>query len=116
MKYAIENPLRYIASIGVFAYKGMWFMARAGALLNLMFLTCFFGVFFWALFNRNQVLISAFGLPTGLFFFISFFSHALPRYNMAMTPFVILSVLWFLTTLGREAYGQLEIRRLARHP
>lgn len=116
VKYAIENPLLYIASIGVFAYRGMWFMARAGALLNLMFLTCFFGVFFWALFNRNQVLISAFGLPAGLFFFISFFSHALPRYNMAMTPFVILSVLWFLTTLGREAYGQLEIRRLARHP
>ena len=45
VKYTIENPLRYIASIGIFAYRGMWFMPRAGALLNFVFLVCFFGVF-----------------------------------------------------------------------
>ncbi len=78
---SIENPLRYVASIPVFAYKGMWFMHRPGPLLNLLMLLCFFGVFFGALFTRNQVLLAAFGLPAGLFFFISIFTHALTRYN-----------------------------------
>ena len=101
---AIQNPLRYVASIGVFAYKGMWFMSRAGALINLLVVLCFFGVFFGALFTRNQVLLAAFGLPAGLFFFISIFTHAMTRYNQAMTPFVILSVLWLIAALAREAY------------
>ena len=108
---AIENPLRYVASIPVFAYKGMWFMTRAGALLNLLALLCFFGVFFVALFTRNQVLLAAFGLPAGLFFFISIFTHALTRYNQPMTPFVILSVLWLIAALARAAY-----RRFPRVP
>ena len=101
---AIQNPLRYVASIGVFAYKGMWFMPRAGALINLLVVLCFFGVFFGALFTRNQLLLAAFGLPAGLFFFISIFTHALTRYTSPMTPFVILSVLWLLAALARVAY------------
>ena len=108
LEYVAENPLRYIASVGVFAYKAIWCMPRAGALLNLVFITCFFGVFFGALFSRNQMLIAAFGLPAGLFLFISFFTHALPRYTMAMTPFVIISVLWLLTTLVRNGYDRLR--------
>jgi hypothetical protein len=104
---AIQHPLRYIESIGVFAYKGMWFLERAGALLNLLMLLCFFGIFFGALFTRNQVLLAAFGLPAGLFFFISIFTHALTRYNMPMTPFVILSILWLFAALARMAYRRL---------
>ena len=79
-------------------------MSRAGALINLLVVLCFFGVFFGALFTRNQVLLAAFGLPAGLFFFISIFTHAMTRYNQAMTPFVILSVLWLIAALAREAY------------
>ena len=104
LQYVVEHPFRYIASVGVFAYKALWCMPRAGALLNLLFVTCFFGVFFHALFSRNQIPIAAFGLPAGLFFFMSFFSHALPRYTMAMTPFVIISVLWLLVALLRKGY------------
>ncbi len=103
---AIQNPLRYIASIGVFAYKGMWFMTPAGALFNLAAFLCFFGVFFGALFTGRQYLVAAFGLPAGLFFFISTFTHALTRYNACMTPFVIISVLWLLIALFRRAYQQ----------
>lgn len=114
LEAALQNPLRYIASIGVFAYKGMWFMDRAGALLNLAALLCFFGVFFGAIFFRNQVLIAAFGLPAGLFFFISTFTHALRRYNEPMTPFVILSVLWLLVQLTRWAYN-LPLRSAQRN-
>src|SRR4029078_6192980 len=102
--YVVEHPLRYVASIPVFAYKGMWFMTRAGTLLNLLTLLCFFGVFFGALFTRNQVLLAAFGLAAGLFSFISIFTHALTRYNQPMTPFVILPVLWLVAALARAAY------------
>ncbi len=102
---ALQNPLRYIASIGVFAYKGMWFMDRAGALFNVVALLCFFGVFFGAIFFRNQALLAAFGLPAGLFFFVSIFTHAVTRYNAPMTPFVILSVLWLLVALASTAYN-----------
>ena len=102
--YVVEHPLRYVASIPVFAYKGMWFMDRAGPLLNLLMLLGFFGVFFGALFTRNQVLLAAFGLPTGLFSFISIFTHALTRYNQPMTPFVILSVLWLIVAVARATY------------
>ena len=102
--YVVEHPLRYVASIPVFAYKGMWFMNRAGPLLTLLMLLCFFGVFFGALFTRNQILLAAFGLPAGLFFFISIFTHALTRYNQPMTPFVIFSVLWLIAALARIAY------------
>lgn len=102
--YVAEHPLRYVASIGVFAYKGMWFMTRAGPQFNLLALLCFFGVFFGALFTRDQVLLATFGLPAGLFFFIAIFTHALTRYTSPMTPFVILSVLWLIAALARAAY------------
>jgi hypothetical protein len=94
LSYDAENPLRYVASMLVFASKAF----------NLVVLLCFFGVFFGALLMRQQVLIAAFGLPAGLFFFISLFSHALTRYNAAMTPFVILACLWFLVALARLVY------------
>ena len=75
---AIQNPLRYVASIGVFAYKGMWFMPRAGALINLLVVLCFFGVFFAALFTRNQT--TARGVwTTGRVVFFYFDLH--PRYD-----------------------------------
>ena len=101
--YVVDHPLRYIASIGVFGYEAMWFMPRAG-LFNLVALVCFFGIFFGALFTRDQVLLAAFGLPVGLFFFIAIFTHGLTRYTSPMTPFVILSVLWLLAALMREVY------------
>ena len=101
--YVVEHPIRYIASIGVFAFEAMWFMPRAGP-FNLVALLCFFGVFFGALFTREQVLLAAFGLPAGLFFFIAIFTHGLTRYTSPMTPFVILSVLWLIATLARRAY------------
>lgn len=104
--YVTENSLRYLASIPVFAYKGMWFMDRTGGLFNFLALLCFFGVFFGALFTRDQVLLAAFGLPAGLFFFISIFTHALTRYNAPMTPFVIISGLWLVAALARGAYSQ----------
>ena len=61
----------------------MWFMTRAGPQFNLIALLCFFGIFIGALFTRDQILLAAFGLPAGLFFFISIFTHALTRYNVA---------------------------------
>jgi hypothetical protein len=103
---AIQNPLRYIASVGVFAYKGMWFLRQGGILFNVVALVCFFALFFSALFAGNQPLVAAFGLPAGLFFFISIFTHALTRYNAPITPFVIISILWLLNALAERAYHQ----------
>jgi hypothetical protein len=111
-KAAIENPLRYAASIVIFAYKGMWFIAtRAGATFNLVALPCFFGVFFGGLIAGRRVLVAAFGLPAGLFFFIAIFTHALPRYNAAMTPFVVLACLWLLDALVRRSYERSALFR-----
>jgi hypothetical protein len=110
LEAALQDPLRYVASIGVFAYKGMWFMKRAGELVNLVAVLCFFGVFFGALFTRNRILLAAFGLPAGLFFFVATFSHALTRYTSPITPFVVLSMLWLLDAVVRERYRQLASR------
>jgi ABC-type multidrug transport system fused ATPase/permease subunit len=109
---AIQTPLRYIASVGVFAYKGMWFLRQGGALFNIVALVCFFAVFFGALFVGNQLLVAAFGLPAGLFFFISIFTHALTRYTAPITPFVIISVLWLLTALARKAFGTRTLQEI----
>ena len=65
--YVVEHPLRYVASIPVFAYKGMWFMTRAGTLLNLLALLCFFGVFFVALFTRTRFCSRRSDWPPGCF-------------------------------------------------
>ena len=106
LNYAAHNPLRYAASTGVFAYKGIWFMTLAGVIPNILAILCFFGVFFGALITRDQVLIAAFGLPAGLFFFISIFTHALTRYNSPMTPFIVLAGLWLLAALAPKAYNR----------
>jgi len=102
LESAIRNPLRYVASVGVFAYKGMWFLRPGGIVFNVVAVVCFFALFFSALFAGNQLLVAAFGLPAGLFFFVSVFTHALTRYNAPITPFVIISILWLLTTLARR--------------
>ena len=78
--------------------------AAGGWLFNLVALACFFGLFVGALVTRRQELVAAFGLPVGLFAFVSTFTHALTRYNAAMTPFVIISVLWLIAVLARKAY------------
>jgi hypothetical protein len=112
--YVVEHPLRYIASIPVFAYRGIWFMNPVPPLLNLLMLLCFFGVFFGALFTRRQVLLASFGLAAGLFFFISIFTHASERFTSPMTPFVIVSVLWLISALARKTYGDTQNPRFSR--
>ena len=113
-EYVADNPMRYVASIPVFAYKGMWFMTAAGPAFNFVALLCFFGVFFAALFVRNQILLASFGLAAGLFFFIAIFTHALVRYTSPIAPFVILSLLWLLVAFTREAYRRFpRVRALA---
>ena len=72
-----------------------------------MALACFFSLFLGALFTCRQDLVAAFGLPAGLFAFISTFTHALTRYNAAMTPFVIISVLWLIDAFVRRTYRRL---------
>jgi hypothetical protein len=105
--YVIQHPLRYIASVGLFAYKGMWIIPYSGPLLiaavfNVMMILCFFGVVLRAILTGNRLLVAAFGLPAGLFLFTSSITHALNRYNAAITPFAIIAVLWLLTKLVRK--------------
>ena len=113
LNYIVENPVRYIASIPVFAYKGMWFLKGSVPLLtkgiplfNILAMLCFLGLFFFALFTRKQALVAALGLAVGLFLFMAMFSHALTRYTAAMTPFVLLSTVWVIAALTRWAYGR----------
>jgi hypothetical protein len=110
--YIAQHPVRYLASIAVFAYRGMWFLdwaqlapwmgpltrAHAAALT----LVCFLAIFFDALFRGNRVLIAALGLSIGSLFFYALFSHNIPRYNAPNTPFVILSLLWLIEATARK--------------
>jgi hypothetical protein len=110
LNFVLQNPLRYLATIPIYAYKGMWFFQDGGyvslintkivSALNLVTVLSFLGVFFGALIARNQVLVAAFGLAGGLFLFNSMFTHAISRFNSPITPFVILSLLWLLAALA----------------
>ncbi len=117
----IEHPLRYIATIGVFGYKGAGFMSDpnvAAAIgidrmilitLNTVAILCLLGIFLGALVVNNQVLTAAFGLGAGSLFFMAMFTNALARFNAPITPLVILSLLWLLTRfvslVGRQHVG-----------
>ena len=94
MRYIAQHPLEYVASIPIFAYKGMGFMQNWGMIFNGLALLSFFCVFLWAIFAGQQILVAAFGLGAGLFAFISVFTDAVVRYNSPMTPLVVVSVLW----------------------
>ena len=118
----VNHPLNYLLSIGVFAYRGMWFMQPAGEASHLAPMTfyalsaisvlCFLGVFFGGLVARDKVLVAAFGLGAGAFLFYSALSHAIPRYNEPLTPLVIIAVLWLCVALGRGHFaGLLEWRK-----
>jgi hypothetical protein len=114
-KYVTEHPVRYVASIPLFAYKGLWFMDRAGSMVNFVGVVVFLCIFFAALVTRNQTLLAAFGLPAGLYFFIALFTHALTRYTVAMTPFVILACLWLVYALSCAAYRRFPFVRDLAH-
>ena len=105
----LHDPLRYAASIGVFAYRGVWFMRPSGILrfapiafygLSALSVLCFLGVFFWGVCARNKTLIAAFGLGAGAFLFHAALTHGIPRYNAPLTPLVIISILWLCFALA----------------
>lgn len=100
--YISRHPLRYIASIPLFAYKGLWFMGTWGSTFNFLAMACFFGVFLWALFKGEEILVAAFGLGAGLFAFIAIFTHALNRYNAPIVPLVVIAFIWLLAGLVRR--------------
>jgi len=102
INYIAQHPIRYVASIPIFAYKGMGFMQEWGLFFNALALLGFFGVFLWALFTGQQIWLAAFGLGAGLFAFVSVFTDALGRYNAPMAPLVVISVLWLITVLVRR--------------
>ena len=118
LNLAIQHPIRGIASIGVFAYKGMGFMSDPNIAafigvdrmiliaLNAVAVLCFLGLFLGAVVVGNQVLAAAFGLGAGLFLFTAMFTHALVRFNAPITPLVIISLLWLLTAGSRWAFGR----------
>jgi hypothetical protein len=100
----VEHPLRYFSSVGVFAYRGMWFMRPSPLMpridplsfyaFSALSVMCFLGVFFGGLIASNKTLIAAFGLGGGAFLLHSALTHALTRYNAPLTPLVIISTLW----------------------
>ena len=117
----VDHPLRYLLSIGIFAYRGMWFMQPSGQAAQLNPMTfcalsaisvlCLLGLFLGGLAARNEVLIAGFGLPAGAFIFHSALTHAIPRYNGPLTPFAIIAVLWLVVGLA-----QILVTRLRTAP
>ncbi len=101
-RYVSEHPLRYIASVPLFAYKGLWFMSTWGTAFNILALACFFAVFVWALFKGEETLVAAFGLGVGLFAFISVFTHVVLRYNAPIVPLVVVALVWLFAVLVRR--------------
>jgi hypothetical protein len=112
LDYVVENPARYLASIPLFAYKGLWFLSGAGAVINLLAVLTFLCIFFAAVLARDRVLLAAFGLAAGLYFFIAIFTHALLRYNAPMTPFVVLSCLWLVGAGAHWANRRFDLERM----
>ena len=116
LDFVIQNPLRYVATIGVFAYKGMWFMTYSGGWVAISFnavaILCFLGVFLGAVVAGNLTLVATFGLSAGSFLFTSMFTQALTRFNAPITPIVILSVLVLLVALGQSFFRSLSRGRL----
>src|SRR5262249_31039691 len=116
LDFVIQNPLRYVATIGVFAYKGMWFMKYSGGWVAIAFnavaILCFLGVFLGAVAARNLTLVATFGLSAGSFLFMSMFTLAMTRFNAPIPPIVILSVLVLLVALGQSFFRSLSRGRL----
>jgi hypothetical protein len=110
--FVIQNPLRYVATIGVFAYKGMWFMKYSGGWVAIAFnavaILCFLSVFLGAVVAGNLTLVATFGLSAGLFLFTSMFTQAFTRFNGPITPIVILSVLVLLVPLCQSVFRSLS--------
>ena len=105
--YVFEHPIRYIASIPVFAYKGMWIATKLGAPFNILLICSLLSVFVWALVFGNRSLVAALGLSVGCFAFISMFSHALVRYNAPVVPIAVIAMLWLSVATAN---------RLREHP
>lgn len=107
---AVNQPLEYLASVGLFAYRGMWFMQPSGlagrldpmvfCALSAFSVLCLLGVFFCGFIAGNRELVAAFGLAVGAFFFYSALSYGLPRYSAPNTPFAIMAVFWAMHYLG----------------
>jgi hypothetical protein len=110
--YIAQHPLRYVASIGVFAYKGMWFTTYGGFYFNPINVLLFVGVFIWALLSGNRTLVAAFGLSFGSYLFISVFTHALTRYNAPITPIVIIADLWLLIAITQMALKRPLVQKI----
>lgn len=112
LDFVIQNPLRYVATIGVFAYKGMWFMKYSGGWVAIAFnavaILCFLSVFLGAVVAGNLTLVATFGLSAGLFLFTSMFTQAFTRFNGPITPIVILSVLVLLVPLCQSVFRSLS--------
>lgn len=106
----LHDPLRYLRSIGVFAYRGIWFMTPSGLLkklepmafylLSALSALCFLGVFFRGLIAGNRLVIAAFGMGAGAFLFHAALTHAIPRYNAPLTPLVVISLIWLCFAFG----------------
>lgn len=107
----MKDPLGYLESVGLFAYRGMWFMQPSGFAqqldpltfyaLSALLLLCLLGVFFGGLIAGNRLLVATFGLAAGVFLFNSAFSHGLPRYNAPITPLVMIAAFWICVAVGR---------------
>ena len=121
----VNDPLGYLLSVGLFAYRGMWFMQPSGFAgqldpltfyaLSAISILCLLGVFFGGLIAGNRVLVAAFGLAAGAFAFHAALSHGLPRYNAPSTPLVIIAVFWICVALGRYLLALRELSQSARH-
>jgi hypothetical protein len=106
----VKDPLGYLTSVGLFAYRGMWFMQPSGLAgqidpltfyaLSALSLLCLFGVFFGGLIAGNRILVAAFGLAAGVFIFHAALSHGLSRYNTPITPFVVIAAFWICVAVG----------------
>ena len=109
----VNDPLNYLLSVGLFAYRGMWFMQPSGlaaqldpltfCALSAVSLLCLLGVFFSGLIAGDRILVAAFGLAAVAFFVHAALSHGLPRYNAPITPLVVVAVFWICVAFGRYA-------------
>ena len=112
----VNHPLNYFQSIGVFAYRGMWFMQPSGFAarldpvafyaLSAISLLCFLGVFF----RRNDRAQQGVDPRTTVrleqrapFSFHSALTHAITPLQQAdhATRWVLIAVLWLCVAFGR---------------
>ena len=92
-KLCVRTSNSYIASIPVFAYKGMWIATKLGAPFNILLICSLLSVFVWALVFGNNSSSPLSASPSAALPSYRCSAYALVRYNAPVVPIAVIAML-----------------------